>query len=255
MRALGRLAVCLGHVLAGMATVWLLFPVWKPGRQAVAVQTWAGCMLNALGVKLQVERTGGKPAGDTPLLLVCNHRSWLDILVLHSQFRCRFVAKAEVHAWPLLGRMAAAAGTLFIERSSPRDALRVVHQMAAALQQGDTVAIFPEGTTSDGKSLLPFHANLFQAAVPTSAAVVPVALQYLEGRPPTPSHAPDFIGDENLSGSLWRTALCDALVARLSIGELLFAFDNAMPDAPRPDRRSMAKQAHAAVSALLPQDN
>ena len=90
----------------------------------------------------------------------------------------RFVSKADVRHWPLLGWLVACGGTLFIERERKRDALRVVHQMAEALQAGETVAVFPEGTTSDGHGLLPFHANLLQAAIATETPVQPVALRY-----------------------------------------------------------------------------
>jgi 1-acyl-sn-glycerol-3-phosphate acyltransferase len=251
IRATVRLALCLGHVLAGMATVGLLFRFWQARRRAQAVRSWARCMLDALGVQLQVDQSAVDAAASTPQLLVCNHRSWLDILVLHACLPCRFVAKAEVHAWPLLGPMAAAAGTLFIERTSPRDALRVVHQMAAALQDGDVVAIFPEGTTGPGDTLMPFHANLFQAAVSTGSPVLPTAVRYLEGDLALPSQAPNFVGDESLVESLWRTACCEALVAQWVVGRPLLTIDTTAPNGHRLDRRSMAKLSHAAVSRLL----
>ena len=91
---------------------------------------------------------------------------------------CRFVSKADVRHWPLIGSLARGAGTLFIERESRRDAMRVVHHMAERLTAGDVLAIIPEGTTSDGVSLLPFHANLLQAAIATNAPVLPVALRF-----------------------------------------------------------------------------
>src|SRR5207342_3377123 len=95
-----------------------------------------------------------------PMMLVANHISWLDILVLHASRHCRFVSKSDVAHWPLIGRLATAAGTMYIERESRRDALRIVHHMTEALASGDILAVFPEGTTSDGVTLLPFHANL-----------------------------------------------------------------------------------------------
>jgi 1-acyl-sn-glycerol-3-phosphate acyltransferase len=70
--------------------------------------------------------------------------------------RARFVSKADVQRWPLVNRLVDAAGTLYIEREKRRDALRVVHQMAQALQSGDTVAVFPEGTTGEGHGCCPF---------------------------------------------------------------------------------------------------
>ena len=92
--------------------------------------------------------------------------------------QARFVSKADVRHWPLLGWLVDAAGTLYIERERKRDAMRVVHQMAEALAAGDMVAVFPEGTTGDGRALLPFHANLLQAAIAAGAPVQPVALRF-----------------------------------------------------------------------------
>jgi 1-acyl-sn-glycerol-3-phosphate acyltransferase len=146
------------------------FGQMSPAQRAQAVEQWSRDMLKALGVALHSQ---GDVPTHGPVLMVCNHVTWLDILVLHACSHARFVAKSEVHHWPLIGPMAAAAGTLFIERASRRDAMRVVHQMVAALQAGDVLAVFPEGTTSDGLQLLPFHANLIQAAISANAPVLP----------------------------------------------------------------------------------
>jgi 1-acyl-sn-glycerol-3-phosphate acyltransferase len=94
-----------------------------------------------------------------PLLLVSNHVSWLDILVINAVRPARFVSKADVRHWPLVGELITAAGTLYIEREKRRDAMRVVHRMADSLREGDVVAVFPEGTTGSGLDVLPFHAN------------------------------------------------------------------------------------------------
>ena len=121
-------------------------------------------------------------------LLLANHISWLDIVAIHAVApQARFVSKADVLAWPLLGWLIKGAGTLFIERERKRDALRVLHQVAEALKAGDTVAVFPEGTTGDGATLLPFHANLLQAAIATGTPVQRVALRYSD---PAPSLQP-----------------------------------------------------------------
>ena len=120
-------------------------------------------MLTVMGIRL--ECAGAlQPA---PVLLLANHVSWLDILAIDAWRPVRFVSKADVRKWPLLGFMVACGGTLFIERERKRDALRVVHQVADALRAGASVAVFPEGTTGAGPLLLPFHANLLQAAIST----------------------------------------------------------------------------------------
>jgi 1-acyl-sn-glycerol-3-phosphate acyltransferase len=218
--ALWRLLRVLGCVARGVWIQWVHFPHWSDSQKQLAVVNWSGRMLDAMNVK--VNRTGDVASG--PLLMVCNHISWLDILVCHSQFFGRFVAKGEVHSWPVLGGMAQQAGTLFIERSSRRDALRVVHDMASALSSGDTVMIFPEGTTNNGLELLPFHANLIQAAIVSESPIQPMGLSYWSsGHPRQRSLAPRFFGDDTLMASLWSTLSSGGVVAELALGKVQHA--------------------------------
>jgi 1-acyl-sn-glycerol-3-phosphate acyltransferase len=170
-------------------------------------------MLRLMGVSMKVE--GNLHSGGA--LLVANHISWLDINVLHAVApQARFVSKADVKSWPLMAQLADAAGTLYLERERKRDALRVVHLVAKALAAGEMVAVFPEGTTSDGHGLLPFHANLLQAAVATSTPVQPIALRFSDASQPI-SDAVEFIGATTLVQSLWRVACCEGLTAHVTI--------------------------------------
>jgi 1-acyl-sn-glycerol-3-phosphate acyltransferase len=150
------------------------------------------------------------------VLLVANHISWLDILAINAVHPARFVSKADVRAWPLLGWLVACGGTLFIERERKRDALRVVHQIAEALKHGDTIAMFPEGTTGDGTVLLPFHANLLQAAVSTDTPVQPVALSYTDADS-QPSRAVVWVGDTTLVSSLWQVVMSHRMQVSVSL--------------------------------------
>ena len=154
-----------------------------------------------------------------PVLLLANHISWLDIPVMHAAHHCRFVSKSDVQDWPLVGTLATAAGTLYIERSSRRDASRMVGLMEAALRDNDVLAVFPEGTTGDGRALLPFHANLLQAAVLADALAQPVGLRFVEQASGQASYAPSYTGDETLLGSIWRTVCAPPLVAVVHYGE------------------------------------
>jgi 1-acyl-sn-glycerol-3-phosphate acyltransferase len=172
-------------------------------------------MLGRLGVELRVV---GAPAPAGPLLLVSNHVSWVDILALHAVCPCRFVAKADVERWPLLGTLVTGGGTLYVKRESRRDAMRVVHRMVEALKDGDIVAVFPEGTTSDGSAVLPFHSGLIQAAISAGAPVQPVAVQIVDGRSGRPSRAVSYMGDESLAGSVWRTLCARELCAVVTFG-------------------------------------
>jgi 1-acyl-sn-glycerol-3-phosphate acyltransferase len=174
-------------------------------------------MLARLGILLQVQ---GSPAPQGPVLLVANHISWLDITALHAARFCRFVSKSDVKAWPLIGSLAAGVGTLFIQRESRRDAMRTVHHMAQSLRDGDVLAVFPEGTTSDGVRLLPFHANLLQAAISAEAPVQPVALKFVDTRSGQPSLAPCYVGDDTLVGSVWRTLNASDITVQIVFGNL-----------------------------------
>lgn len=203
------------HVLGGYLTVRLRFAGMTQTQREHVVQRWAIGMLSRLRVRVQ--RQGAAPQAG-PLLMVVNHVSWLDILALHAAGYCRFVSKAEVRHWPLLGAMADGAGTLFIERASRRDALRVVHRMAERLERGEVLAAFPEGTTSDGRHMLPFHANLIQAAIPHQVPVQPVGVRFIDTRTGERSFAPCYIDNETLMQSLWRTLTAPPLVALLTFG-------------------------------------
>lgn len=202
LRAAWRALRVVLHLLHGMAIVAFVFPrLDAAGRQA-RIAWWSAGLLAALGVRLRA--AGVYRPGAT--LLVINHISWLDIAAVHAVCpRARFVSKADVRHWPLLGWLIGAVGTLFIERERKRDALRVVHQMAEALDAGDTVAVFPEGTTGDGRTLLPFHANLLQAAIATGTPVQPVVLRYSEpGYDVSPTVT--WLGATTLVHSIWHIA-------------------------------------------------
>jgi 1-acyl-sn-glycerol-3-phosphate acyltransferase len=219
LRALWRLACCGGLLVTGVLRCAFIFPFISPARRLWQTGRWCGQMARALG--LQVEAVGRSHEGAT--LIVANHISWLDILAINAVHPARFVSKADVKHWPVLGWLVACGGTLFIERERKRDALRVVHQIAEALKRGDTVAMFPEGTTGDGASLLPFHANLLQAAISTGTPLQPVALRYVDDDH-APSQAVVWIGDATLAESLWRVVCARGLRVQVTqLGSLATA--------------------------------
>lgn len=232
------------HIAGGWWTIRTRFPKLTQAEREAEVQRWAHGFLRLWRIELQVR---GQPPARGPLLLVANHISWLDILVLHAAGYCRFVSKADIKDWPMIGMMATGAGTLYIARDSRRDALRVVHHMRDALVRGEVVAVFPEGTTSDGLTLLPFHANLIQAAVSAQAPVLPVALEFIDGRSGRMSTAPMYIGDQTLLESVWRTLTTPGLRAVVSYGE---------PQRPEGrERREWAEQLRQSVAALRTTSN
>lgn len=214
LRATWRVWRALTHIVAGLLTILLHFPRLSAEQREIRVQVWSREMLARLGIQLEVQGDAALPG---PLLLVANHISWLDITSLHAARFCRFVSKADVARWPLIGALASGVGTLFIQRESRRDAMRVVHDMAQSLQAGDVLAVFPEGTTSDGVDLLPFHANLLQAAIAAGAPVQPVALLFLDAHGER-SLAPCYVGDDSLLVSVWRTARARGITVRIVFG-------------------------------------
>jgi 1-acyl-sn-glycerol-3-phosphate acyltransferase len=244
MRALLRLLWATAHAVHGWFVIVFVFPRLSAEQRELRVQIWATGLLRCLGVQLQLQ---GTPPRGGPVLLVANHISFLDILVMHAARHCRFVSKADVKHWPMIGTLATGAGTLYIERESRRDAMRLVHQMADRLREGDVLAVFPEGTTSDGRSLLPFHANLLQAAISADAPVLPVALSFVNGRTRETSLAPCYIGDDTLLGSMWRTLCARDLVAVVRFGE--------PQSAQGRDRRVWAAALREEVARLRDQSN
>jgi 1-acyl-sn-glycerol-3-phosphate acyltransferase len=201
------------HALHGLGVVVLRFGTLDAAGRHARIRWWSAKMLRVMGIGLQVEGVA-RPGG---ALLVANHVSWLDITALHAVVpQARFVSKADIQSWPLLSRLADAADTLYLQRERKRDALRVVHLVAQALSERQTVAVFPEGTTSDGRSLLPFHANILQAAISTDTPVQPVALRFSDARSRI-SPAVEFVGATTLVESLWRVACADGLIAHVTL--------------------------------------
>jgi 1-acyl-sn-glycerol-3-phosphate acyltransferase len=239
LRALWRVLRILGQVAKGLWIVALRFPALSPEAQQAHVQAWSLQLLAHAGVRLRIQ---GQPPSAGPLLLVANHLSWLDIPVLHAARHCRFVSKSDVQGWPLIGTLATAAGTLFIERSSRRDALRMVQTLHSALEQGEMLAVFPEGTTGDGRSMLPFHANLLQAAISAQVPVLPVGLRFADAATGAASYAPSYVGDETLVGSIWRTLCAPPIDAHVHYGQPELAGER--------DRRAWALHLQQVVEEL-----
>lgn len=238
---MGRLLRATGHVIGGLWTIRTKFPHLSVEQRTGRVRLWSLRMLDIMGVELVVQ--GPVPEAHAGALLVANHISWLDILVMNAGQPARFVSKADVKHWPLLGSLITGAGTLYIERESRRDAMRVVHHVAERLQADDLIAIFPEGTTGDGVALLPFHANLFQAAIAADAPVVPAALSFVHAQTGAPHNAPTYIGDTTLIGSIWATLRATGLRAVLVYGQHQRCEGRS--------RRDWAQDVRSAIVALL----
>ena len=234
-----RLARGVVHLLHGMWIVATRFHRLGPAERAPLIQWWSRKVLRLAGIQLEVHGASRPGAA----LLVANHVSWLDIAVIHAASgHVRFVSKADVQRWPLLGWLISSVGTLFIERERKRDAVRVVHEVAAALGRGETVAVFPEGTTGAGETVLPFHANLLQAAISGQAPVQAVALRYHEPGERFSTSA-RYIGKTTLVVSIWRVVCARGLGVRLTF----------LPSegAAHADRRALAAHLRSEIQQAL----
>jgi 1-acyl-sn-glycerol-3-phosphate acyltransferase len=231
-------------VAADFARVWvvarMVAPRVAPVERRRLAQRLASGTLYALGIDLSVRGAG--PHAATPALVVANHVSWLDVQALGTLGPMRFVAKSETRRWPVAGAIARGFDTFFLRRWHFRDAARVKDAVAAALRAGETVAVFPEGTTTDGTRLGRFHHAFFQAAIDAGVPVLPVAIRYVDGNG-GPSVAVRFVGDDTFVGSLVRVVRAPSLGAELRVMRPI-------PSGGR-TRRQLAAAAQAMIAGAL----
>jgi 1-acyl-sn-glycerol-3-phosphate acyltransferase len=235
-----RLARVLLHLFYGCLHVGVLFPFYSSQRRFHAINRWSRQILQML--ELQVIVHGSRPTGHAPTLIVCNHVSWLDVWVVDSVVPVRFVAKSDIRSWPVIGFLVAGAGTIFIERQKRQDTMRTNRAIVHALTSGERVAVFPEGTTTDGTELKPFHASLFQPALGAGARVVVAALRYVDSDGTLDLDA-SYAGDR----SLWESVRLILSHRRLH-AELIFA---ATVDVHGKTRRDIARETEAAIAGAL----
>jgi len=227
------------HLVRGLATAAFVFPFLDGRKRMLRVQRWSRRLLPILGVRLVVR---GRAPRKGAALVVANHVSWIDIFLLDAVRPARFVGKSEIRAWPLVGWLAASAGTLFIERGKRRDAGRVSATVAALLQSGERFAVFPEGTTTAGDRVLHFHASLIQPAVLAGVPVHPVAIRFLRPDGSLCREAA-YDGDRTIGDILRETSAFPQIRA-----EVIFA----PPILPAGrDRRAIAREAQAVIAGLL----
>jgi len=239
MKLAFRKARLVAHLLHGMWTVATRFPRASADERLELNRAWSLKMLRLCGMRLVVHNDDVRL--DAGALVVSNHISWIDIYVINAWRPTPFVSKAEIRNWPVVGWLAQQLGTVFIQREKRSDAKRIMHELADRLNAGELMCVFPEGTTSNGLSLLPFHANLFQAPVSASRPVQPICIMYedADGRQST---TPAYIDDLTLGDSLDAMLRGGALTAHVYVGA---------PLAPGADRRLLAAEAEGVVRAAL----
>lgn len=232
-----RLAV---HALRGWLTSFRLARIDDPARREQIVRGWSQRLFEVLGMRVVFHDAPEKlPRG---AVLVANHLSWLDVFAVYTHTPGQFVSKAEVRDWPLIGGVVVRAGTIFIERGSARHARNVNSHIAAALNGGAIICVFPEGVAGEGDVLHSFHGALFQPAIEGQATVVPIALRYTdsEGRH---NPAPNYAGETTLLQSLWSVLSHTGLNAELHF----------LPhvSAANAQRRELARHTESLISERL----
>ncbi|WP_428852397.1 lysophospholipid acyltransferase family protein [Imbroritus primus] len=238
-----------GHIVWGVTICAVVFPWSGHAARHRHIRRWSQRLLELCGVRLEVRelaplaRGRNDTGGERGFMVIANHISWLDIYLINAWQPVRFVAKSEIRNWPVIGWLCAKTGTFFIDRNRKRDARRMMHDLVEHMQHGDIVCVFPEGTTGDGRDVLPFHANLMQAPLHAGVPVQPVGLRYLDEQTGEWTPAPAYIGELTLLQSLDAILRAPPIRARLTVGEPL-------PTDER-TRRELAELGSDAIRRLL----
>lgn len=228
------------HVAWGVALVRFAYPWCSAQRRLSLKRRWSAQLLAIVGVRLSVS---GERASHVSLV-VANHISWLDVFVINAMAPHSFVCKADVRDWPVIGWLCARNDTVFLARGRAQAARQTVEHLAKLLQHGRTsVAVFPEGTTTDGRHVLPFRAALLQSAIDAGAPVQPFALAYYDDTLHGVSDAPRYDG----AITLWQSLL------RLCGERRTVAAVRVLPpiDAARCGRRELADEAESRIRGAL----
>jgi len=244
MRRLGRLFARGALLLFTTSEALLEFAELATARRraltrrerAEWLHRWCRVGLQRLGIS--VEQRGDFPCRG---LVVSNHLSYLDILALSATAPCLFVAKREVRSWPIYGWMARLSGTVFVDRERAHDAHRAAGEIEAALAEGTPVVLFPEGTSSDGSSVLPFRSPLFEPAIQYRAAVTPAYVSYRLAGEGSVTEDICYWGAMTFAPHLIRLLSLEGITAVLRFGDSI---------ADLPDRKTAARRTHELVLNL-----
>lgn len=242
-RVILRLILVLPWIVFGLLCVGLAYPLMRRGARASLNRYWSRTLMAICGIRVV---PGGVPILAGPVLWVANHVSWIDIFVINSVRATAFVAKSEIRGWPLIGWLVAGAGTLFIERGQRHAVHAVGESMQARFSQGAAVGLFPEGTTSEGDIVRPFHASLFEPARTAGVPIQPVALRFLQHGRRSPLAA--FVGEETLAANLWRVLGATGLSVEIEFLSPLSAHE---PDGRPLSRLELSRRAREAIAAAL----
>jgi 1-acyl-sn-glycerol-3-phosphate acyltransferase len=239
-RRLARLARLFVHLGRGLLIAWLRFPRLSAAARESEKRRWSRKLLSIMSISMR--ETNEAPPLPERCMLVLNHISWLDIFVIDAAFPATFVAKSEIRAWPVVGRLCTLVGTIYIERGKRAGARHARERIADELARGTLIAICPEGTTTFGDALERFHAALFQPAIDAAATIQPLALRYVDGHDRR-TDAAGYVGDTSFMQSLWTILSTPHMVAEVTYAHRYAAAGET--------RRAMAERAERAIARVL----
>jgi 1-acyl-sn-glycerol-3-phosphate acyltransferase len=223
--------------------LWLTFPQATRTQKLRCIQDWSARVLAIMGVRIHTSPNSFSALTNKPQLWVANHVSWLDVLIIQSLQPSVFVAKSEVRQWPVLGAIAHACGVVFVDRSSSHSARKMVDDVTHALHHGYCVAGFPEGTSSEGRHVGVFHANIFEAAIHRGVNVQPLALRYTDVTTGALCFKAAFVGEIGLIESMHQVMRAQHIDVYLQMGKPLSPYGHT--------RRTLAHLSHRSVAAQL----
>ncbi len=226
--------ILLGFLALTLPLMPVQYVLIKLNRRAARLLPWAyhRLLCRVLGMTITIE--GALPTA--PALLVSNHVSWLDIPLLSAILPLSFISKREVGTWPLFGAMAKLQRTLFVDRERRHKTGTTSNEIGERLLAGDTLVLFPEGTSSDGTQVLPFKSSYFGVVEGIDIPVVPVTIIY-QGEPKFYA----WYGDMDLLPHLWAVIKSGPIKVCVTIHSAL----------SKADRKSMAREAETIIASTL----
>ena len=236
---LTKIVFILNHLLVGTCcSFYILYVDNKPKN--FLIQWWSLKLLRLFNVKVIVNKNLKNILRKKNYLIVSNHISWLDIFIINSICPVIFVSKHSVSKWPFIGWLAVATNTIFINRNKMSNIKEIIKKIEYNLENKGSIFIFPEGTATDGLSVLPFKSNLFQTAINSNSDILPIVIQYQHNNRFT--SAPAYQGDMSLITSILNLIKFDSMNARITI---------LSPMKKEVDRKLLARKAYQKINNLI----
>jgi len=229
------------HILLVIPLCLFIF-VSSKSQQDKVIQFWCRRLLSIFKIEVELIGLRENLFNQKKYLMVSNHISWLDIIVIQSIKPSIFVAKSDVASWPLFGWVAQMTGTIFIKRDKVSDIKKALKKMKRRLIKR-SVCIFPEGTSTNGRYVLPFKSNLFQSSIDSNKSILPISISYREANAYTDKVA--FIDD---------MSLIDSIIKIKNENQIKVIVDVMQPIRPRGNRKELASYTHEMIQKSLSQN-